>query len=150
MLHDLGGRQTTTISRPSHILLNFSSDLPQNPRPFNFILLNCLILPDKTIFKESGHALMKYWIFVNRKKVSIEFKFSNLMFLKMFSFLRVKNSANNRTLVNWNFFLVNYSKNHRNFPAGGSMGKMICRVVRNIFRFVFISRRLDITEAEEI
>ena len=54
------GQQKYFLARATDILLIFSSDLPRNPRPFNFILLNCLILPDKTIFKESGHALMKY------------------------------------------------------------------------------------------
>ena len=69
-----GSRPTTTNSRPSHILLIFSSVPPRNPRPFNIILLKCLILPDKTIFKESDHvrALMTNRIFVNRKKVSIK------------------------------------------------------------------------------
>ena len=56
-----GGRPTTTISRPSHILLIFS---------FQYYS----IFPDKTISKESDHvkALMKNRIFVNRKKVSIK------------------------------------------------------------------------------
>ena len=42
-----GSRPTTTNSRPSHILLIFSSVPPRNPRPFNIILLKCLILPVK-------------------------------------------------------------------------------------------------------
>ena len=45
-----GGRPTTLISSPSQFLLNFSSEPPQNPRPFNIILFKCLILLDKTIF----------------------------------------------------------------------------------------------------
>ena len=42
-----GGRPATTISSPSHILLIFSSEPPQNPRPSNIIFLKCLILQDK-------------------------------------------------------------------------------------------------------
>ena len=40
LLHCLprGGRPTITISRPSHILIIFSSEPPQNPRPSNIIL----------------------------------------------------------------------------------------------------------------
>ena len=37
-------------------VLIFSSEPPWNPRPFNIIFLKCLILQDKTIFKESGHV----------------------------------------------------------------------------------------------
>jgi len=51
-----GGRPTISISSPNHILLIFSSEPPRNPRPFNIIFFKCLILPDKTIFKESGHV----------------------------------------------------------------------------------------------
>ena len=47
-----GGRPATTISRSSHILLIFLSEPSQNPRPFNIIFFKCLILPDKTVFKE--------------------------------------------------------------------------------------------------
>ena len=32
-----GGRPTTSISSPSHILLIFSSEPPRNLRPFNII-----------------------------------------------------------------------------------------------------------------
>ena len=32
-LRDGGGSPATTISRPSHILLSFSSEPPRNPRP---------------------------------------------------------------------------------------------------------------------
>ena len=35
--HTRGGRPTTLISSPSHILLIFSSEPPRNPRPFNII-----------------------------------------------------------------------------------------------------------------
>ena len=49
-----GGRPATTISRPSHILLVFR---PSHIEILVFSILflfKCLILPDKTIFKESG------------------------------------------------------------------------------------------------
>ena len=35
-----GGRPATTISRPSHILLIFSSEPPRNPRPSNIIFFS--------------------------------------------------------------------------------------------------------------
>ena len=34
-----GGRTTTTIPSPSHILLILSSEPPRNPRPFKYIFL---------------------------------------------------------------------------------------------------------------
>ena len=45
-----GGRPVTTISKPSHILLIFSSEPPRNPSPLNIIFLECSILQDKTFF----------------------------------------------------------------------------------------------------
>ena len=51
-----GGRSTTTVSCPSHILLIFFCEPLQNPCPFKIIFLKCLILPDKTIFKELGQV----------------------------------------------------------------------------------------------
>ena len=46
-----GGRATTSISSPKHILINFSSEPHRNPRPFNNIFLKCPILENKYIFK---------------------------------------------------------------------------------------------------
>ena len=45
-----GGRPATTISRPSHILLIFSSETPRNPRPSTIIRLY-------KVFK-SGHVVL--------------------------------------------------------------------------------------------
>ena len=96
---------------------NFSSEPPRNPRPFNIIFLKCLILQDKTIFKESGHVRMKYQIFVNRKKGSIELQISSLMSLKMFTFLYahfqiflVQNAANNSEFIELQYFLLTIVK----------------------------------------
>ena len=45
-----GGRPTTSISSLNHILIIFSSEPPQNPRPFNIIFFKCPILENKYIF----------------------------------------------------------------------------------------------------
>ena len=54
-----GGRPATTISRPSHILLIFSSEPPQNPRPF---VLKFLYLIDKIFFFNLATLGYKIWI----------------------------------------------------------------------------------------
>ena len=43
------GGTATTISRPSHILLIFSSEPPRNPRPLITICFKVVILEDKNI-----------------------------------------------------------------------------------------------------
>ena len=49
-----GWRSTTTIYLPSHIILMFSYDPPQNPRPSIIMIFKCRILED--IFWKSGHV----------------------------------------------------------------------------------------------
>jgi len=49
-----GGRPTTSISSPNHILIIFSSEQHRNPRPFNIIFFKCPILENKYIFKKYG------------------------------------------------------------------------------------------------
>ena len=46
-----GGRPTTSISSPNHILLIFSSEPPRNPRPFNIIFYLFRSLKINTFFK---------------------------------------------------------------------------------------------------
>ena len=45
-----GGKPAITIFSPSHILIIFSSEPPQNPRPFNIVFFKRLIFQDKTFF----------------------------------------------------------------------------------------------------
>ena len=45
-----GGRPTTSISSPNHILIIFSSEPHRYPRPFNIIFFKCPILENKYIF----------------------------------------------------------------------------------------------------
>ena len=49
----------TTMSHPSHILLIFSSEPPQNLSPSNNILFKSPTLTDKNIFRKAGHAFNK-------------------------------------------------------------------------------------------
>ena len=50
-----GGRPTTPISSPNHILIIFSSEPHRNPRPFNInvaiFLKNVFIYKDRTLKK---------------------------------------------------------------------------------------------------
>ena len=59
---------------------------------------------------------MKYWIFVNRKKVSIELKFSSLMSFKCLPFLRVFSGIPGveLTLGQYNFFLQKWPTCRKN------------------------------------
>ena len=64
-----GGRPTTTIYGPSHILLSFSSEPPQNPRLFKNMLLSLQSL--KILFENLstlGNMLI-YWIFFYKFKI---------------------------------------------------------------------------------
>ena len=51
-----GGRPTTSISSPNHILIIFSSEPLRNPRPFNIIFEN------KYIFKNLATLGHKIWM----------------------------------------------------------------------------------------
>jgi len=76
---------TTTISRPSHILLIFSYKPPRNPRPADIISFKCLmIIQDKKI-RSSKNKILNFLIW---KKKIFQLKFSSLMSLKMFTFFR--------------------------------------------------------------
>ena len=70
---------------------------------------------------------MKYRIFVNRKKVSIELKFWSLNVFKNVPGVECRKQFR---VYKTSIFFVNYSENHRIFP-GGSMGKMIGRGIRS-------------------
>ena len=59
--NDGGGRATTIIAYPSHILLIFSSEPPQNPRASDNIFLNGQPLQIK-IFFESGLDENLLWL----------------------------------------------------------------------------------------
>ena len=57
-----GGRPATTVSRPSHILLIFSSEPPRNPRPSIIIYFKVSNFEDKTIFFNLATLGHKIWI----------------------------------------------------------------------------------------
>jgi len=86
---------------------------------------------------------MKYQVFVNRKKVSIELKISSLMSWKMFSFFtrifRYSWCRMPQVIYRTSIFFVNFSENHRIFP-GDSMGKIIGRGMPNILLFFYMTK----------
>ena len=65
-----GGRPTTTISRPSHILLIFSFEPPWNPPSSNIIFFKCQTLADKILFENL--AILEH-------KLNIEFAQKNFI-----------------------------------------------------------------------
>ena len=60
--HTRGGRPTTSISSPNHILLIVSSEPPWNPRPFNIIFLSVRSLKINTFFKNMATLGHKTWL----------------------------------------------------------------------------------------
>ena len=57
-----GGRPTTSISSPNHILIIFSSEPHRNPRPFNIIFLSVRSLKINTFFKNMATLGHKTWL----------------------------------------------------------------------------------------
>ena len=85
-----GGRPTTT-SRPSHILLIFSSEPPRNPRPYS-IFFKCLTLL-KMIF-------LKIWQSYGKIKVQ-NFLKQILDLLKKINIINIQCAIQKKHLYQW-------------------------------------------------